>query len=269
MIRKPIVAGQFYPGNKKDLDSFFDNIIQLNQQKIKAKSIIAPHAGYIYSGKTAAQAYSLAEIPDNIILLGPNHTGRGTPISVYPPGAWETPYGQVPINEQAVNLIVDKTPFAQKDANAHIFEHSLEVHLPFLQYIKRDNSFTIVPICIADENTQHLQDLSQAIYETIKETQNETLIIASTDFSHYEPASIAKEKDSQCIDAIIKLNETRLIQTVYEKNVSMCGYLPVFVAISAAKKLGAKNGKLIKYSTSGDITGDNTEVVGYASIILE
>ena len=267
-VREPIVSGQFYPSRIVDLDSFFKSVLKKDSEKKQVKALIVPHAGYIYSGKVAAYAYSYAQIPDTVILLGPNHTGRGTPISVYPKGKWKTPYGEIAIDETLASSIIDRTPFAQPDINAHMFEHSIEVHLPFIQYLK-GNSFKIVPICLADEDKMHLSSLASAICDSIKDAKKEAIFIASTDFSHYEPAEIAEKKDKECIEAIEKLDENLLLRIVYEKNVSMCGYLPVYTVIAASKLLGAKKGKLLKYATSGDVTGDYSEVVGYASIVIE
>ena len=183
MIRESIVAGQFYPSRASDLDSFFSSIIINSEEAEEAIAIIAPHAGYPYSGKIAAKAYTSVVVPDNIVILGPNHTGRGTTISVFEKGAWITPYGQVKINEEFTASLIEKASPAKSDINAHLYEHSIEVQLPFLQYTCKDkNNLKIIPVAISEHRPENLKEFALALAETIKETQEKTLIVASTDF---------------------------------------------------------------------------------------
>ena len=268
MIREAVVAGQFYPSRPSDLDSFFSSVLESTDASMEALAIVVPHAGYIYSGKIAARAYSEVAIPENVVLLGPNHTGRGTPVSVFEKGAWLTPYGEVPINEEFTKEILSQTSLAKADVSAHLYEHSLEVQVPFLQYLKK-SGLQIVPVAIAEHKKENLKNFGHALAETIKKMNQKTLIVASTDFSHYEPAQIAKEKDNYCFSAIKALNEDKLMQEVYDKDISMCGYLPVYVTIVASKELGAKAGELLLYGTSGDVTGNQSEVVGYGALLIK
>jgi len=268
MIREAVVAGQFYPSRSSDLDSYFSSVMKVNENAAEAMAIVVPHAGYIYSGKIAARAYMQVNIPDNVILLGPNHTGRGTPISVFEKGAWQTPYGDVPINEEFTRLILEETNLAKSDVSAHLYEHSLEVQVPFLQYIKK-TGLQIVPISISDHKKENLRNFGIALAKIIKKSNQKTLIVASSDFSHYESAKVAKEKDTCCFSAITALDEDRLWNEVHDKDISMCGYLPVFVTLVAVKELGAEKGELLLYGTSGDITGNQSEVVGYGALMVK
>jgi MEMO1 family protein len=267
MIREAVVAGSFYPSRAGDLDNFFTSVIKPEKSTQTVKAIIVPHAGYVYSGKIAAKVYSQVALPENIVLLGPNHTGRGTPISVFEKGAWLTPYGKVPVNEAFTKDLLSRSPLGTPDVVAHLLEHSLEVHLPFLQYLKKKD-LAIVPVAIAEHRRNILRDFASALAETIKNSPQETLIIASTDFTHHETAARAKEKDYLCFAAIQSLDEEKLYDEVKEKNISMCGIYPVYVAIIAAKKLGATKSELVVYGTSGDTTGDKTEVVGYGGLTI-
>lgn len=268
MIREAVVAGQFYPSRSSDLDSFFSSVLKVKENPVEAIAIVVPHAGYIYSGKIAAKAYAEVAIPENIILIGPNHTGRGTPISVFEKGAWLTPYGEASVNEEFTNLLLSETSLAKADVNAHFFEHSLEVQIPFLQYIKK-TGFQIVPISISEHKKDNLRNFGKALARAIKKSGKKTLVVASSDFSHYEPADIAREKDNFCFSAIQELDEEKLWNEVHDKDISMCGYLPVFITIVASKELGASQGELLLYGTSGDITGNNSEVVGYGAIVIK
>jgi hypothetical protein len=268
MIREAVVAGQFYPSRSSDLDSFMTSVFKKDDKKEEALAIVVPHAGYIYSGKVAAAAFSRVSIPDNVVLLGPNHTGRGALFSVFEKGAWITPYGKVPVNDEFTGALLAATSLGKSDVNAHLFEHSLEVQVPFLQYARKDG-FKIVPIAIADHKKENLKSFGIALAETIKKSGGKTLIVASSDFSHYEQAKTAREKDYLCFAAIQALDADKLLDEVTGKDISMCGYLPVYVAITAAKELGATRGELITYANSGDVTGDQTEVVGYGALVIK
>lgn len=264
MLREPAVAGMFYEKNVPALKKQISQFIIERKEKYKAKAIVVPHAGYVYSGKVAGEVYSSIEIPDLIIIMGPNHTGAGKPISVMTEGAWRTPLGDVKINEPLANEIIKKCPVASKDINAHLKEHSIEVQLPFLQYIKK--SFSFIPVVLGDYNINNLQSLSEAIAAVFKD--KEILIIASTDLTHYEDAKSAKEKDTFVLKAIEKLDEEDMLKEVENKDISMCGWMPTYVTIKTAKLLGAKKCIIIKYMNSGDVIGDYNKVVGYGGAAL-
>jgi hypothetical protein len=221
----------------------------------------------MYSGPVAANGFHfIAEEgqPETVIIIGPNHTGYGSGASIIVEGAWRTPLGDIKINSDLATAIQCNTKFLDIDQSAHRYEHSIEVQLPFLQYIY--NQFRIVPICMQMQDLGVSCDLGMAIANAIEDSN--VLIIASTDFSHYEPQQIAASKDAKAISAITNLDENALQKIIHTHKVSMCGYGPVSAAIVAAKRLGATTGRLLQYKTSGDITEDYSQVVGYASLAL-
>jgi AmmeMemoRadiSam system protein B len=266
MIRKPAVAGQFYPSSKEQL---LKQIDQLVDKKAKKKNIIGcvlPHAGYIYSGAVAGETVSEINIPDNVLLIGPNHTGIGEPLSLMKEGIWQTPLGEVSINKELAEGLLKNSKYLKEDLRAHTFEHSLEVQLPFLQYFKAD--FKIIPIIAAQVDLKTYKQIGGEIALTLEKLnlKNQTLLLASSDMTHYEPDKIARKKDNEAIQAILELDEDKLFQKVTDLDISMCGYVPTIIIMTAAKQLGAKKANLVKYQTSGDTSGDYSSVVGYAGI---
>jgi AmmeMemoRadiSam system protein B len=266
MIRKPAVAGRFYPANPGELKKMIEGFITPGEKKIKAKAVVSPHAGYIYSGAVAGAVFSQIEIPNKIIILGPNHTGYGAQTAIMTEGSWELPFGEVAIDEEFARLILEKSTILSEDVEAHLYEHSLEVQLPFIQYLKED--ITIVPIALATHNQGKLTEIGEAIGEAIAESKEEVLMVASSDMTHYEDQKSAEQKDKLAINEILALSPEKLLDTVVSYSITMCGVAPVVIALISANKLGAKSAKLIKYATSGDISGDYSQVVGYAGIII-
>jgi len=269
-IRKPAVAGQFYPSSPEDLkrqiSSFIDKTDTIN--KTEAIACMLPHAGYMYSGAVAAKTISGINLKDKIILLGPNHTGYGAQFSIMSEGSWQTPLGEVEVDNKLSSRLLQQSKYLEDDILAHTYEHSLEVELPFLQYFKAD--FKIVPIAFLSDEIGALKEIGKEIALCIKESglQKQTLIIASSDMTHYEPKEQAEKKDREAIAAILELDEDKLMEKIRGLNISMCGYAPTIVMLCAAKLLGAKEAKLIKYQTSGDTTGDYDAVVGYAGMVI-
>jgi len=283
-LREPAVAGYFYPA---DADQLTKQIEQCFISKIGPGSLptypakgvrnliglVSPHAGYIYSGPVAAHGYKYIAsdgLPESFVILGPNHTGVGSGVSIFPQGMWRTPLGVVEIDYELANAILKSSGIIDIDTTAHRYEHSIEVQLPFLQYIyeKANKSFKFVPIVLMMQDINTALDIGKAIYEGISEVGRDTVIIASTDFTHYEPHHVAQEKDRYAIEQILNLNPSGLIREVYERDISMCGFGPVAAMLEAARLLGAKKTHLLKYATSGDVTGDKSSVVAYASIII-
>lgn len=262
MIREPVVSGSFYPDDSLKLKEEVLSLVQ-PYEKVSSISAIAPHAGYIYSGKTAAKVYSRISSVDTFIIIGPNHTGMGKPSAIQSSGAFRTPLGDVPIDKDIAYSLLS-TGLFEDDHLAHLYEHSIEVHLPFLQVLFRD--FKIVPICMGVNSLNFYKMAGSAIASCIKDLS--VTIIASSDMTHYEPDNLAREKDSSAIEAILSLDEDLLIKRIRELSISMCGYVPVSVSLKASKELGAKRAELIEYTTSGDISGDSSSVVGYAGIII-
>jgi len=228
--------------------------------------LVSPHAGYVYSGPVAGAVISRIKFKDTFIIMGPNHTGRGKPLSIMTQGTWETPLGEVEIDSELGKQILATSSYLQEDSMAHQYEHSIEVQLPFLQYFKPD--IRIVPIVLAYSSGDIYKEIGKDIARAVKDLNKEVVIIASSDMTHYEPQSSAQRKDTQAIEAILDLNEDELLKRVDELNISMCGYAPTTSLISAAKELGATGAELVKYQTSGDTSGDYSSVVGYAGIII-
>jgi len=267
-LRKPVVSGQFYPQDAKALNSMIASFADLQAQKIDCLGAILPHAGYIYSGKVAAQTVSGINIKDTVVLLGPNHTGQGSTISIMAEGSWQTPLGNVEIDTKLAGLFLEKCSYLKINHLAHLDEHSLEVELPILQYFRKD--FKIVPIAMMTDDLSMLEEVAQNLAMVIKENnlKGSTMLIASSDMTHYESQASAQQKDASAIEAILALDVHKLQAQVKKLNISMCGFAPVAVLIKTAALLGAKKAKLIKYQTSGDVTGDTSSVVGYAGIII-
>ena len=272
-VRRPAVAGAFYDANPVSLrhqiiDSFMHRLgpgrLPEEGEGSGISAIVAPHAGFMYSGASAAHAYLvLAEQdkPDTVIVIGPNHTGRGTPVSVMGEGSWETPLGLVPLNSELAECIVDKSDIARFDDTAFTREHSVEVQLPFLQFIYPE--FKLVPICMGYQDLEASRDLGRAIHESIK--GESVIIVASSDLNHMESKKESNRKDRYVLDAIEAMDEVRLQDSVKKENISTCGYGPVSATLVASKLGGAKSAEILSYYTSGDIIGDNRQVVGYAS----
>jgi len=266
MIREPVVAGQFYPASPSELRAIIKSFVDEKAVKGEAIGLISPHAGYIYSGPVAGAVISRIKFKDTFIIMGPNHSGRGKPLSIMTEGVWETPLGEVDIDSELAKQILATSSYLEEDHLAHQYEHSLEVQLPFLQYFKPD--IKIVPIIFGYGSGAVYKEIGKEIAKAIKSLNRDVVIIASSDMTHYEPQESAQRKDNQAIEAIVNLDEDELLKRVDELNISMCGYAPAVSLISVAKELGAKRAELIRYQTSGDTTGDYSSVVGYAGIII-
>ncbi len=267
MIRKPVVAGQFYPASSSELKSMIEGLVDEKMKKEEVIGLVSPHAGYIYSGSVAGATIARIKFKDTFVIIGPNHTGGGKPLSIMTDGVWETPLGEVEIDSELAKQILALSGHLQQDHIAHLYEHSVEVQIPFLQYYKKD--VKIVPIVLAYSTGAIYKEIGRAIASAIKDLNRGVVIIASSDMTHYEPQESARRKDTQAIEAILELNEDELLRRVDELDISMCGYAPVVSLIAAARELGATGAELVKYQTSGDVSGDYSAVVGYAGIIIK
>jgi AmmeMemoRadiSam system protein B len=267
-LRIPAVAGRFYSAEKESLIRQIQGFIDRDVKKRDVIGCMLPHAGYMYSGKVAGKTISRAIIKDTIILLGPNHTGMGRSFSIMSEGKWQTPLGEVKIDSLLAKEILKNSQYLEEDVLAHTYEHSLEVELPFLQYLKPD--FKIAPIVIMSADLAGLKDLGREIAQALKNASlsDKVMFVASSDMTHYEPQGEAQKKDSVAIEAILELNEDKLMERIQKFNISMCGYAPVIAMLSAAKAMGATHAELVKYETSGDVTGDKSAVVGYAGVLV-
>jgi len=266
MVRQPAVAGQFYPGDPAKLRQEVEAAIPAGREKRKAIGIISPHAGYIYSGKVAGKVYAAVEIPGTVIILGPNHHGVGERAALYPEGKWLTPLGTAPVSDRLSQLVLRHARIVTEDTVAHHYEHSLEVQLPFLQYLRPDVS--IVPICLGFGDYESCRRLGEGLAAAVTEFGEEVLIVASSDMSHYEPAESAKKKDDLALKEVVALNPEGLLSVCRNRGITMCGVVPATVMLDAALQLGATRGELVAYATSGDVTGDNRQVVGYAGLAV-
>ena len=263
--RKPAVAGYFYPQQEESLRSVLDRLIDPSREKRKAISVVSPHAGFEYSGPVAGAVFSSVQLPEVFAILGPNHRHVRSRFAIMNEGTWQTPLGEVPINTGLANAITSRSDLINDDSDAHENEHSLEVQLPFIQYAKDD--FSIVPISIAYQTAfEELEELGHAIAEAIQSQDKDVLIVASTDMSHYVSQKEAEIKDNMAIEKIRRLDAQGLYDVVSGENISMCGYQPTAATIIASLELGATQAELIKYQTSGEVTNNFQEVVGYAGM---
>ncbi|MCF7873684.1 MAG: AmmeMemoRadiSam system protein B [Candidatus Omnitrophica bacterium] len=266
MIRKAIANGQFYPDKLEQLTALIKELSPKKvQSRCRAKGVILPHAGYPFSGKVAATTISKISAPKNIVMLGPNHTGLGKKFSLSAAKSWQTPLGDVEVNQQLKKRILNSGSYIHEDSLAHKAEHSLEVELPIVQYFFKD--FQIVPISCSLSSKETYKNVASQIYQGVKNDLANTLILASTDLSHYEPDQAARKKDRKVIEAIVKLDPEKLIEQVNKENISMCGVAPVAIMLFCLSS-EIKKTEVVLYQTSGDATGDYSSVVGYAGIIV-
>jgi AmmeMemoRadiSam system protein B len=265
-IRPPAVAGRFYSNNPKSLLQDIRSYTVSSGEKLRALGCVVPHAGYMYSGHIAGAVYARLELPKTFIILCPNHTGIGQPLAIMSEGVWQTPLGEVPVNTALATALKSECPQLSEDVMAHRAEHALEVQLPFLQALRGD--FAFVPIAIGTGQFDPLQALGEAMARVIAAESEPTLIIASSDMNHYESDEITRVKDHKAIDKILALDARGLYDVIRRENISMCGFGPAVAMLTAAKRLGANQAQVIKYGTSGDISGDRDLVVGYAGIAV-
>ena len=266
MVRKPAVAGKFYPISPDAINKQMKEFEVEVKQKVDCLGVVSPHAGYVYSGGVAGAVYSNINIPEDVIIIGPNHTGLGEMVSLMASGEWEMPNGNVKINADLANDIISGSRYIKDDSLGHLHEHSLEVQIPFIQHFKKN--FKIVPITIMTLDYELCEDIGAALSGAIKEYDKPVLIVASTDMTHYESQESANVKDKKAIDEILKLDPKGLFETIVNKNISMCGIAPTTAMLIACNNLGAREARLVKYMTSGDVSGDYQQVVGYAGMII-
>lgn len=269
-VRTPAVAGRFYPGRADELlrdVRGYASPVKTSAGRITAIGCVAPHAGYIYSGRVAGAVYSRLEIPERSVILCPNHTGKGHPLAVMANTKWQTPLGEVAANPEMSARLLGRFPALHEDSAAHRAEHAIEVQLPFLQ--ARQPELNMVPIVIGTSNFDVLRGLGEALAEVIREREEKVLIVASSDMNHYESDAITRVKDRKAIERVLALDARGLWQVVMNEDISMCGFGPTIVMLTAAKLLGATSATLVKYATSGEVSGDYESVVGYAGIIVE
>lgn len=266
MQRQPVVAGQFYSDDPVELRRHVESFLAGGGLAKPALGLMAPHAGYIYSGAIAGETFAAVDVPDSIILLGPNHRGIGHPRALYSQGSWLTPLGEVAIDENLAQLILAADPSIDDDISAHRYEHSLEVMLPFLQL--RNPQVKIVPLSLSSLPFADLEQMAQHLSGVIKNYPEKVLIVASSDMTHYEAADVAQKKDMYALEALLKLDAGQLYQRVQAQRISMCGVTAVALMLLTLSACGARRAELIRYANSGEVSGDMNEVVGYAGVVI-
>ncbi|TAJ06974.1 MAG: AmmeMemoRadiSam system protein B [Nitrospirae bacterium] len=271
-IRQPAVAGQFYSA---DADTLAADVVRYTESTAvptPAIAVVCPHAGLMYSGHVAGAVYARVALPQTVILLGPNHRGMGPPLSVYARGTWLVPGGALAVDEALAEIILARDPAAEADTTAHQYEHCLEVQLPFLRRFRPD--VRIVPILLGHLPDRAYADLGRRLGDILREAadregpQHRPLLVASTDLTHYESDAVTRAKDRHAIEAIRNLDPEGLGAAVRAHRITMCGYGATVAMLHAARSLGAGSASLVRYATSGDITGDHDSVVGYAGLLI-
>ena len=270
ILRHPAVAGRFYPGDPNDLRAealgYLSEANSTNPIPVRAVGCIAPHAGYMYSGHVAGAVFARVEVPKRCIVLCPNHTGMGRALAIMSEGAWETPLGEVPIDAELAGALRRRFPALQEDSAAHRAEHAAEVELPFL--LLRQPKLRFVPIALGTGQFEVLEQLGKALADVIAEQNDPVLMVASSDMNHYESDAVTRVKDHRAIERILSLDPRGLFDVVTQQDISMCGFGPAVAMLTAARQLGAKSAELVKYATSGDISGNRDTVVGYAGVVV-
>ena len=269
-VRPPAVAGQFYPGDADQLSQLvhtcLEQVERPQSNTPRCLLAMAPHAGYVYSGAVAGLTLGKAHLPKTLVLLGPNHTGRGAALSVWDQGAWDTPLGSVPVDEKLAKHLLDNDPRLTPDADAHLGEHSLEVELPFLQTLLPQ--LGVVPIAVAEPSLDTLLDVGRKLGRGLLDVDENVSIVVSSDMSHFVTHEEASRLDSLALERVLALDPAGMYTTVRGQGISMCGVLPMTVGLAAALEMGAAKAELVAYATSGQVSGDYTQVVGYAGVLV-
>ncbi len=263
--RTPAVAGTFYAGTER-LREQVKILLPEGVRRQRVVGAVAPHAGFLYSGRVAGAVYARIEPPATLVILGPNHTGMGAEAAIMTEGTWATPLGEVRIDRALARAMLDASRTLEEDPLAHRDEHSIEVQLPFVQVLMPEALF--VPICLMSQSLAVCRDVGRAVAAGVRQTRRSAVIVASTDMSHYVPKGVAERKDRQAIAAIEALDAEALFAVVRRERISMCGLHPTAAALVAARELGATAGHLVQYATSGDASRDYQQVVGYAGLLL-
>lgn len=267
MLRQPAVAGQFYPGRADTLRRSVTELLTAAEPPQPAFGVLSPHAGYLYSGRIAGETFARTVVPDRVVILGPNHRGTPPLAALYPDGAWQTPLATTDIDEDLATRILASCPNVTVDTEAHRREHSLEVQLPFIQM--RNPAARIVPLCLSFTRLEPLLELGTALGNLLAALGEPVLLVASSDMTHYEPGSIANVKDHRALERVCELDAAGLYHTVLDGRISMCGVVPTVIMLAAVKAMGATTAKLVRYGNSGEVSGDQSEVVGYAGMLVQ
>jgi AmmeMemoRadiSam system protein B len=267
-VRPPAFAGRFYSSDPKILSEEVNSYLSQTpeQKRVRAVGCLVPHAGYMYSGHVAGAVFAALQIPPLCLVMCPNHTGMGRALAIVSEGSWQTPLGDVPIDSSFAAALKERCPLLEEDSSAHRNEHAAEVELPFLQL--RQLRLKFVPIALGTRAFEPLQQLGEAIADAIAVHKQPVLIVASSDMNHYESDAITRVKDHAAIESILALDSSSLYEVITQQHISMCGFGPAVAMLTAVKKLGATSAELVKYATSGDVSGDRNLVVGYAGVAV-
>ncbi len=265
MVREPAVAGTFYGARAAALAGEVDGYLRAGGAvaPVDALGVVVPHAGYVYSGAVAGAVFGRVAIPPRVIVLGPNHTGLGEAVSLWPGGAWRTPLGEVPIDAGLTAALASEAG-ASPDVLAHRREHALEVQVPFLQ--RRRPDVSLAALCLSHLSFEECEALGRAVARAAAAAG--ALVIASSDMSHYVPAQRAHELDARALERLLALDPRGLYEVVHRDHITMCGIVPATVMLVAARERGATRAELVRYAHSGEVTGDERSVVGYAGVIV-
>lgn len=269
MDRQPIVSGQFYPGSSEALSRQVEEYIKQGEPAAEKRTLLAmvPHAGYPFSGPTAGKVMAEANLSDRLLLLGPNHSGRGRALAVWPEGTWKTPMGGLKVDSGLADALFEAEPRLKRDYEAHMYEHSLEVVVPFIESVRPEAR--ILPVCVAEHRLEVLFSVAENIAGVLSKSSEPISIVVSSDMSHYVSHQSAKERDFMALQAIEAMDPKALAETVRRENITMCGVLPMTLGLAVAKAMGAQSSRVVDYSTSGDASGDYERVVGYAGVLVE
>jgi AmmeMemoRadiSam system protein B len=257
---------RWYPSTEEALHNQVDNFLDSGEEPESVIALMAPHAGYFYSGRVAGAVYSAVKVPDRVIVVAPNHRGIGARRSVMTHGYWRIPGLDIPIDTDAATTLKSLAPGLIDDDMAHSQEHSLEVQLPFLS--RRNPNMKLVPMCLFPQRLEDCRALGAALADTVKTLPGDTLLVASSDMNHYESAAVGNAKDKRAIERVLALDPDGLYRTVRSEDISMCGMVPTTIVLYAALALGAGSARLVKYADSGDANHDKSSVVGYAGISI-
>lgn len=265
-VRPPAVAGLFYSANPESLERDVRGFLPPDAVSEKAFGAIVPHAGYAYSGPVAGAVYARVKIPRTVVIVCPNHTGRGAPAALDPSEAWQTPLGEVPLARPLAERLRELAPHVTEDSEAHRREHSLEVQLPFLKVLRPD--VEIVPLCLGEPSLSLCREVGEALARAVGEERDAPLLLASSDMNHYESRAVGRAKDDLALRRIEALDPEGLFETVVDRSISMCGFLPATALLVAARAAGASRARVVARRDSGDETGDDSSVVGYAGVVV-
>lgn len=266
MDRAPAFAGAFYPAEPERLAATLDRLVPRREPRERALGVVVPHAGYVYSGGVAGAVYGRIDVPERVVILAPNHTGRGARGALWARGRWRLPGGAASIDEDLAAALLARASLLRDDRLAHAREHAVEVQVPFLAHERAD--VRIVPVVLGDLPFDACAALGEALADAIEEVGAPVLVVASSDMTHYESARSARAKDERAIARILALDAEGLHRTVEGERISMCGYIPATTMLVAARRLGATEAALVRYAHSGEVTGDLDEVVAYAGIVV-